>query len=268
MESEPFTEMDLGFAVNEFDCIFTRFNNLRSLTNQCVFEERSFGNVLAFQDKNRPNDPYYNRVSRFTDKDLSYLDEIIDWYKNSGLRCNFGLHPKAQTKDLLAALYEKGFRYEGSDWIYYKIPSDSYEELPEGLEVNKVTDTNLDQLFELLGTSGVKIDKDVMANVRHYYVRPDFRFYIAYLGGTPAASASLFVYDNVGWLSNATTLEQFRGNGCQSSLLRVRENSAARQGCRMVLTDTQFGSTSHRNILRSGFSIAYTTAELGCVSIK
>jgi len=263
MTIRPFTEADADFVVQEFDPVFTRFNNSVSLSHPGVLQERAFGSALALQDRHKPDSTYYNRVCNFTDRDLTLLDEIVDWYRSNDLRCHMSLHPAAQSREVLDSLYAKGFRYDGSSWLYYKIPTRRNTDTPKGLRISKVTDSNLTQLFALRSASGLHIDQEVMSKVQHLYLQQNFQFFIASIDDTPAASASLFIHDQLAWLSNATTLEQFRGKGCHAALLRVREQAAASAGCRMLLTDTHFGSSSHRNILKQGFGIAYACAEMG-----
>jgi GNAT superfamily N-acetyltransferase len=83
-------------------------------------------------------------------------------------------------------------------------------------------------------------------------------FHVAEVDGRPAAAAIITVSDGVGYLAMAGTLAAFRGHGCQTALIRARVASAAAAGCELVVSTAAFGSTSHRNLERSGLRTAYT----------
>jgi GNAT superfamily N-acetyltransferase len=80
--------------------------------------------------------------------------------------------------------------------------------------------------------------------------------------GTIAGAAALSVREGVCGLFGASTLPEFRGRGVQGALLKARLESAAAQGCDVAVSIAQPGSTSHRNIERQGFRVAYTRTKL------
>jgi GNAT superfamily N-acetyltransferase len=89
-----------------------------------------------------------------------------------------------------------------------------------------------------------------------------FDCYLAWDGDEPAGAAALFASGDTGWFGLAGTRPEFRGRGAQSALLAVRIARAAELGCRLLVTETgeqveERPSNSYRNILRSGFEIAY-----------
>ena len=59
-------------------------------------------------------------------------------------------------------------------------------------------------------------------------------------------------------LGGAGTLPEYRGQGLQTALLRVRMAAAAAAGCEYAAVVTQGGSTSQRNVERLGFRVAYS----------
>jgi GNAT superfamily N-acetyltransferase len=130
------------------------------------------------------------------------------------------------------------------------------------IQIEKVDAENLDGFFEHLKSTGVKIDAVVQPGVSHYYTSAEFENYFALLDGQLAASASIFLCEGIAWLSNATTLEPYRNRGCQSALLRRRIERAEQLACDTVFTDAVYGSTSHRNILRAGFELAYSSVNM------
>ncbi len=56
----------------------------------------------------------------------------------------------------------------------------------------------------------------------------------------------------------AATLAEFRGRGIQQAFMQERLRIAQRAGCDLAVTLTMPGTTSQRNVERSGFRTAYT----------
>ena len=92
-----------------------------------------------------------------------------------------------------------------------------------------------------------------------------WRGWIALDGDEPVGAAGLFAADGVAYLGFAGTLPDHRGKGAQNALLATRIRSAAELGCDVVVTETgerrdDRPSSSHRNILRAGFTEVGVTA--------
>jgi GNAT superfamily N-acetyltransferase len=58
-------------------------------------------------------------------------------------------------------------------------------------------------------------------------------------------------------LTGASTLPPYRRRGVQRALLRARLARAVERGCRLAVIQARTGSTSERNIQRSGFAMGY-----------
>ena len=67
-------------------------------------------------------------------------------------------------------------------------------------------------------------------NVRPWLNQAGWSLYLARLNGQPAAAATLYLKDGVGYLADATTGPAFRGGGLQSALLRRRICDAGAAG--------------------------------------
>jgi len=77
------------------------------------------------------------------------------------------------------------------------------------------------------------------------------------LSGQPAAAATLYVKDGVGYLADATTSPVFRRRGFQSALLRRRISDAAAAGVDTVFSGAAPLSTSHHNMERIGMRVQF-----------
>lgn len=87
---------------------------------------------------------------------------------------------------------------------------------------------------------------------------PGYRKYVAYVDETPAAVASLYVSEGVGFLVLGATAPTFQRRGCHTALIHRRLGDSANMDCDVVAVTTAIGSTSQHNMERAGFRIAYT----------
>lgn len=87
-------------------------------------------------------------------------------------------------------------------------------------------------------------------------------FFLAFVDGEPAGGAVVSSYQGVGGLFGASTLPSLRRRGVQVALLNARLAWARDHGCDLAVSIAQPGSTSHRNIERFGFRVAYTRTKL------
>lgn len=86
--------------------------------------------------------------------------------------------------------------------------------------------------------------------------------FLAKVDGKVAGGGALKIVDHTAMLSTAATLPSFRKHGVQSGLLRARLQAAATAGCDLATVMINPGNPSHRNIVRAGFSMAYTRITL------
>lgn len=91
---------------------------------------------------------------------------------------------------------------------------------------------------------------------------PGWKFYLAFAGERPVATAALMKSGPVGWMGLATTLPAARGLGSQSALIARRIMDARTAGCEVVSVETAEQAAdqtapSYRNVLRAGFEVGY-----------
>jgi GNAT superfamily N-acetyltransferase len=96
----------------------------------------------------------------------------------------------------------------------------------------------------------------------HLPGRPGWRCYVARIDGEAQACGAMLIADGIAELGIGATLEEARGRGCQTALLRRRISDAAAAGCRTLLVETgervpDRPAASYRNILKAGFEEAY-----------
>lgn len=86
--------------------------------------------------------------------------------------------------------------------------------------------------------------------------------FLAEVGGEAAGGGFLKLDGRTAALSGTGVLPHMRGRGVQSSLIRARLSYAARGGCDLATVSALPGSTSHRNLERQEFRVAYTRVKL------
>ena len=101
---------------------------------------------------------------------------------------------------------------------------------------------------------------DLSAATSSLHKTPGWNLYVATVSGEPAAVAALFIHDNVGFLAMAGTLQQYRGQGCQTALIQQRLADAFQNNCQLVTSVVDLGSTAQHNMERAGLRVGYTRA--------
>ena len=92
--------------------------------------------------------------------------------------------------------------------------------------------------------------------------RDGWRHYMAFDDDLPVATAALYHDGPHAWLSWASTLPAHRGRGAHAALLSRRILDARACGCSLLTMETSEHtlsrpSTSHQNVIRAGFRVAY-----------
>lgn len=244
------------------DLAYTLYNAQRALHPHAgPLQTRSVGQATAVRDLRR-DDPYYNRVIGLTERDLPALDGAIDWLAAAGRTCHLTLTPDRATSPLLESLAYRGFSQVGSD-AFFVIDAARVEPPTSPIEVRRAERGDLERVFDLWETTGSTRSTPAVRRARvDRHLVDRFPIFVARIEGALVAMGTVFVHRGVAWLGNANTDRAFRGRGCQMALTQHRLWHAHQRGCRWGVTDTQLGSVSHRNALRAGMSLGFTTQEL------
>ena len=88
--------------------------------------------------------------------------------------------------------------------------------------------------------------------------KPGFFHYMAYDGRRPVAIAALAMFEDIGYLMAAATIESHRQRGAQQALIAKRIRRAEQIGCSMLVAETlHMIEHSYRNLQRAGFEEVY-----------
>jgi hypothetical protein len=249
------------FYVNQIENMeieLTQLNANRSLVPmKKQLEIICLGNTTLLKDRTDPTSNYYNRIKGFGPLDLPELDTLLSNYKE-GAPC-FDMTPNNMTKEVTLALSDKGF--VPVEQLVFMV-ADTLKELDKikgGFEIERVTERTAEEFIRwiCLSNADIEINEEMVTRTKAYFYSPNFRNYMLKIDDYPAAMGSLFVKGQEGYIANDYTFPTFRGQGCQSALLRHRLSDAVKLGIKNVYTDVEFGSVSHDNMEKAGFKTVY-----------
>jgi GNAT superfamily N-acetyltransferase len=229
----------------------------------CAFEEGTFGAAIALSDAGSAEHGFLNRVVGFTAAELEHLDALGARYAAIGAACQIDLTPDVITPALLRALEARRFRWMGGLVMFRGAPE--LVEVDPAFAIARVEDATT-AAHALAVRAAVRPDEwapDEARDARwreHVFADRSLATYVALLDGRPAGIAAALFTGDACHLSNFQTDPALRGRGCQAALLAFTEREAAKAGCRLVVTDTFFGTSSHRNVERAGYQAAYMSA--------
>ena len=190
------------------------------------------------------------------------LDDIISEYRAAGIpRFFIQIHPEASPSQLTDWFNKRNIHHH-NNWVKHYRGVEDPPEFETDLEIKEIADKNDAETFgEIIAKSfGWKNEmKNWFGNlVRRKY----WKTYLAYYEGRPVATASLYVKDDCGWLSFASTLPEFREKGAQTALIIRRIQDAAEIGCKVLTVETTEDTKDQRspalqNLQKVGFKVAY-----------
>ncbi|AIQ50001.1 hypothetical protein R70723_32055 [Paenibacillus sp. FSL R7-0273] len=244
--------------IEQIEIELTRLNAARSLVNvPRRLEITSSGRTTLLRDHTEPASAYYNRIKGFGPDDLSLLDTLLSHYPDVA-PC-FDLSPDHMTEEVARALCSRGYLpAEQLAFLYVHLEEHSAVAATD-FQIERVTEQTAEAFIEWIRKSagGLRVTGEMIARSREYFYREDFLNYMISIDGRPASMGSMFLSGEEGYLANDYTFPEYRGRGCQTSLINKRLAEAAGLGIKRVYTDVEFGSASHANMERAGFRTAF-----------
>ena len=214
------------------------------------------GPVTAAVTESRPDLDFMNRIHGLPE-DPARLDDVLAIYRAAGIRPWVELPPG--TEELAARLADAGARPLEPVAVLYTAAEPA--EVPAAPEL-RVVGPEEALHFGHLHLEGHGVPAGIRSldapGVAAVVAREDVRAYIASLDGEDVAAGVLFLHDGDASAANASTVERFRGRGCQTALLARRLTDAAHAGAELFSALTTLGSPSQRNMERAGLRVAYT----------
>jgi GNAT superfamily N-acetyltransferase len=225
-------------------------------------ELREFGAVQVTSTRDLPSVPILNLVLGAAEASEADLEWAIAWAAEHGVSPCIPLTPglpgSAPAEDWLR---ERGFEH-GYAWM--KFVRDAHPPrfpAPADVEVVELSAAD-EEPFGTIAAVGFGMPVWAADYFAHLPGRDGWRCYVARVEGKAQACAAILIEDGIAEFGIAATLEEARGRGCQTALLRRRILDAAEAGCHTLFVETgervpDRPSGSYRNILKAGFEEAY-----------
>ncbi len=196
------------------------------------------------------------------------LDRLTDFFLSRGAPAAAEICPLVDMK-LYERLAARDYRLlEVSDMMYLELESSgpaAASERPAGVTVRVAEPSEL-KLWTATVAQGFAehypVTPELLDVMEGFAHRADAASLLAYIDGEVAGGGAVSAFEGVGGLFGASTLPEYRRRGVQSALLKARIEWAFERGCDLMVTIAQPASTSHRNMERFGFRVAYTRTKL------
>jgi ribosomal protein S18 acetylase RimI-like enzyme len=208
--------------------------------------------------------PAFCRVVGLRAGHAHHIEPLVRWYSEHGIKPTFELVSGMGDSSLGRELARLGFYQSTFHASLIGTPDRaSPDTVSHGIERVETAETMEDYLTAYVAGWGVpeKDHAQFKANVRPWLEQTGWSLYLARIDGRPAAAATLYVHDGVGYLADSATDPVFRRRGLQQALLLRRMSEAATMGADIVFSGAEPFSSSHRNMERAGLRQQFVRAK-------
>src|ERR1700704_1838866 len=197
--------------------------------------------------------PSFTRVIGLRSGHERHVEPLVRWYREQGLVPTFEMVPGMFDASLGRELARLGF-FQSAHHACLIGDSDLTSSAESQIDVERVqTPEAMERYLDAYVAGWGIAEKDhaqFKTNVRPWLDQAGWSLYLARVDGQPAAAATLYLSDRVGYLADATTDPSFRRRGLQHALLQRRIRDAKATGIDFVFSGAEPFSTSHRNMER------------------
>ena len=249
---------------SEIDCLHSRLTAIQQIQgNPMGVEIQQFGHATAFSVKNIPG-PAFNTVKGLRAGDESYIEEILDFYKQKEIPARFEIAPANTSSELLTCLSKAGYYHHDFHTTLFKPLSveNKIEDQPK-LSIRKLEKEEFDTFADIYVKGFGMPDflkNGVAQNNKILYDSEHWTFYLAIYENEPAGIGVLFTKNGIATLAAAATVPSLRNKGIQSALIKQRIEEASEKDCSLIIGQSRFGSVSQNNMEKAELQVAYTKA--------
>jgi len=208
--------------------------------------------------------PSFCRVVGLRPGHEHHIEPLVRWYVEHDIKPTFELVPGQYDQNLGRELARLGF-YQSSFHasLIGKPGATGYADDRGAIELVATAEALEDFLDAYVAGWGIpeKRHAQFKSNVRPWLEQAGWSLYLARVNGLPAAAATLYFHDGVGYLADSATKPPFRCRGLQVALLRRRIRDASLAGADLVFSGAEPLSSSHRNMERVGMRLQFTRAK-------
>jgi GNAT superfamily N-acetyltransferase len=223
---------------------------------------RKVGDATALSALNLPSSSF-NSVVGLRAGQASEIESLVQWYRARGQAARFEIAAGDYDPSLGRELVRLGFFQSG---FHTALIGECEPDIqaPIGISVEPVMTTADMEDFLTAYVAGWGIPdanrEQFKANVRPWLGEPGWSLYLARVDERPAATAILFIHEDVAYLADVATDPAFRTRGLHLALLARRLQDARASGADFVCSGANFLSTSHRNMERVGMRVLFLRA--------
>jgi GNAT acetyltransferase-like protein len=204
--------------------------------------------------------PSFNSVRGLRAGHQRHIAPLVAWYRDHGVKARFELVPGYYHESLGRELHRLG--YYASEFHTSLIAEAGSAPPARDITIERVADkrTMEEYLDAYLAGWGFPESEHARfkTNVRPWLGQLGWSLYLARIDGRPAATATLFLNNDVGYFADSTTARPMRGRGLHTALLVRRWRDAHEAGADIVCSGAAFLSTGHRNMERIGMRTQFT----------
>jgi hypothetical protein len=190
------------------------------------------------------------------------LDEAIAVFQKAGCK-NYRTEVgpfilPTQYPEWLAA---RGFKQGGRNWAKMYRGTEPAPEISSDLRIETIGKEQAEAFANvLLHVFG--ITPAYRPLVKGVIGKPGWQHYLAFDGKKPVSTAAMFIKGEVAWVGHMSTLKNFRKRGGQRAMFARCIEDGLALGCKWFVAETEEDTPeepnpSYRNMLRSGFKLAY-----------
>jgi hypothetical protein len=212
------------------------------------------------------------------------LEAMIRWYEDARIEPRMEVCPYVDPQ-FLKDCEDLSFRVRAFETLFYRQLDPASEvqplhPLPPGLTIDRLDTTDEAAVREAATVAltgflppGQRIVENDIAVFKRGIMHPCTVTMLARLDGQVVGVGACEIRDEVSAIFGMSTLEGYRRRGIQQALLAARLNLAAARGARIATIGSRPGVATERNVMRMGFTVAYTKVVLvrpgeGLVSMR
>lgn len=225
--------------------------------NPNAIEIRRFGEAVATRF---PAVGYFNQVYNFREEDIEHLPALRAFYAEAGLGFKVHVAPDTERGRVFAALADDGLRMV-EHLARYVAPATAIQSrrCAERVHFEPLLPDRVTAFFKIYLTcfgAPRAGHEAAIENMRLLPRQPSIHCHFARVGWRVAGLSMLYVHGRTACLCAGAVLPAFRGAGVQMAAIRHRARLARALGCTNLVSWTEGGSYSGRNLERAGFRLA------------
>jgi GrpB-like predicted nucleotidyltransferase (UPF0157 family)/GNAT superfamily N-acetyltransferase len=263
IEKEAFQYFTQQTEKSECDALHKMYSNTSEQTKKnCGIQTKRIGEAVLIRTDIFPGFTH-NRVPGFG---LDYfisertMIDVKSFYSTSQNKHALQINPLDLTVDLVNLIQKYGYEHK-NNWVRFYRDTIPLENVNTDLEIKSVGREFLNE-FSSLVTNNFSFPSELKALFEPLMENENWKHYMAFDGGKPVATGSVYFSGDTAWISFAATTPEYRGRGAQGAILEARINEARKRGCRWITAETaedsaEHDSPSYRNMLRYGFRLLY-----------